>query len=42
MAEPAGRKVWSLNTERIVTWVVLLVVVLIVAIIALAFRRLRG
>jgi hypothetical protein len=34
--------VWSLNTERIVTWVVLLVVVLIVAIIALAFWRLRG
>jgi hypothetical protein len=42
MPELDGRKVWSPKTERIVTWVVLLVVALIVAIIALAFWRLRG
>lgn len=42
MPELDGRKVWSPKTERIVTWVVLFVVALIVAIIALAFWRLRG
>jgi hypothetical protein len=42
MPELDGRKVWSPKTERIVTWVVLLVVALIVAIIALAFWRLGG
>ena len=42
MPDLDGRKVWSPKTERIVTWLALMVVALMAVLAVLAFWRLRG